>query len=206
MNKVIIISVRPQHAANILNGDKTLELRKSVPKDFIGWVYIYITLAAPYLGRELNYGWQHKEQFSYRLYNIPHFGDLKYNDGIGDLNGKIVARFWLDNYDVITVSHLVGSYPFFVVNGKDGWFNNYSTILKKAKITLDKLEKYLGGKLDTKIYAWYIKKLEIFDKPKELSEFYTYRNHYLPHSNTFEVAIIKAPQSWQYAYLKEGKI
>ena len=41
--KAILLSIRPEHALNILNGDKTLELRKRVPKDFKGWVYVYVT-------------------------------------------------------------------------------------------------------------------------------------------------------------------
>ena len=205
MKKVIIISVRPQHAIRILKGKKTLELRKSIPKNFKGWVYIYVTKSTPYVGRNENYGWQHKDRFGYALYNIPHFGDLKYNDGIGDLNGKIVARFWFDKYDVITVSCLVGSYPFFLVNGKDGWFNNYSTILKKAKIRLDELEKYLGGNLDTKIYAWHIKNLEVFDEPMEIGDFWVVKTKPTTAGKSMNIykKLTRAPQSWQYAYKGE---
>ena len=49
MSKSIMISIKSEHVVNILNGKKTLELRKSVPKDFVGWVYIYVTKAKPYL-------------------------------------------------------------------------------------------------------------------------------------------------------------
>ena len=41
--KAILLSINPEHALNILNGKKTLELRKRVPKGFIGWVYVYVT-------------------------------------------------------------------------------------------------------------------------------------------------------------------
>ena len=43
MEKELMISIQPKHLVNILNGFKTLELRKTVPKDFKGWVYIYCT-------------------------------------------------------------------------------------------------------------------------------------------------------------------
>ena len=44
MTKSLMLSIRPEHLVNILNGNKTLEIRKTVkPKDFIGWVYIYCT-------------------------------------------------------------------------------------------------------------------------------------------------------------------
>ena len=38
----ILLSVRPEHALNILNGTKTLELRKTIPHDFKGWVYVCV--------------------------------------------------------------------------------------------------------------------------------------------------------------------
>ena len=41
--KALLLSVRPEHAIKILNGEKTLELRKGVPKGFEGWVYVYVT-------------------------------------------------------------------------------------------------------------------------------------------------------------------
>ena len=47
--KEIVISIRPEYALNILNGSKTLELRKSVPKGYVGWVYGYVTKGKPYL-------------------------------------------------------------------------------------------------------------------------------------------------------------
>ena len=43
MTKSLMISIQPQHAVNILNGDKTLELRTWIPKDYVGWVYVYVT-------------------------------------------------------------------------------------------------------------------------------------------------------------------
>ena len=42
MNK-ILISIRPQWVAKILNGEKTIEIRKSAPKDLPCEVYIYCT-------------------------------------------------------------------------------------------------------------------------------------------------------------------
>ena len=35
--KAIVMSIQSQHAYNILIGNKTMELRKRVPKDFVGW-------------------------------------------------------------------------------------------------------------------------------------------------------------------------
>lgn len=49
--KSILLSIKPEYALNILNGSKTLELRKSIPKDIDEiikqqggiWVYMYVT-------------------------------------------------------------------------------------------------------------------------------------------------------------------
>jgi len=39
----IIISIHPEWVCKILNGEKTLEIRKLFPKDYVGWVFIYVT-------------------------------------------------------------------------------------------------------------------------------------------------------------------
>ena len=41
--RAILMSIRPQHTCNILNGIKLWEIRKKFPSDFVGWVYIYCT-------------------------------------------------------------------------------------------------------------------------------------------------------------------
>ena len=44
MSKAILISIKPKWVAKILNGEKTIEIRKSIPKcDFPIDVYIYCT-------------------------------------------------------------------------------------------------------------------------------------------------------------------
>ena len=79
MNKSLMLSIQPKHLVNILNGNKTLELRRNVPKDFKGWVYLYCTKGKPYI-RELgdNYFTECSKVDVYKL------------------NGKVVARFWFD--------------------------------------------------------------------------------------------------------------
>ena len=88
MNKALILSVRPEHAYNILTGKKTLELRKSAPKGFKGWVYVYVTKGKPYI-------WANDIK--------KPFLDSRYNRLIDELpkhllNGTIPFRFWFDEY------------------------------------------------------------------------------------------------------------
>lgn len=88
-NKEIIISVNPQYLVGILNGDKTRELRLSVPKGFQGWVNLYCTKN----GKGLYHDRENKEYFLFANGS---------NDNSISLNGKIVGRFWFDELDRLT--------------------------------------------------------------------------------------------------------
>ena len=74
MNKAILISIKPKWVAKILNGEKTFEIRKKFPKDYVGWVYIYCTKDKKYA-------------------NLINRG--------GFLTGMVVARFWCDKVEEI---------------------------------------------------------------------------------------------------------
>src|SRR5690554_3646376 len=166
MNKSLMISIQPKHLVNILNGYKTLELRKTVPKDFKGWVYIYCTKGKPYI-RELgdNYFTECSKVDVYKL------------------NGKVVARFWFDEYTKIDNDVLV------TIANETEWSSeetDTNELLKNACISIYDALEYSKGK---DLYAWHIKKLEIFDTPLSLSAFYSDKG-----------SLKRPPQSWQYIY------
>ena len=153
MNQQILMSIRPQHLVNILNGKKTIELRKQFPSDFRGWVYCYCTKTKPYITQ------QSKSQFTIR--ESKDFTNL--------INGKVVCRFWVGNE--------------------------------------------VSEELYEKFYAIHISKLKIFDKPKELGEFYYYKKRLIdcgmdcpPYFDEVKTQVRKAPQSWQYIYIEEEKL
>ena len=90
----ILLSVRPEHVLNILNDTKTLELRKTIPHDFKGWVYVYVTKGKPYLGLDFVNADDDNSGFCYSTFDsIDDFARLEYL-----LNGKVVVRFWFDEY------------------------------------------------------------------------------------------------------------
>ena len=199
MTKSLMLSIQPKHLINILNGYKTLELRKTVPKDFKGWVYIYCTKGKYYLGKN--------HDGNIGLYNIPAFGH--YNKG-GDLNGKVVARFWFDEYIKLDYGETYSDEFYWrnsIISGKE---------LEKATcLSQYDIVDYGKGK---DLYAWHIKKLEIFSEPMELSKFYRRIDGldedggYILASSNESVTIPqlrkrylvqKAPQSYQYVYRKE---
>ena len=81
MSKSILISIRPEFVSKILNGEKTIEIRKTKPScELPIKVYIYCT--------KNNGKWIGQYPF-YKLY------DKKLND----LNGKVVGEFTLNKID-----------------------------------------------------------------------------------------------------------
>ena len=189
--KAIMISIKPQWVAKILNGEKTIEIRKRFPSDYVGWVYIYCTKDKELLHKNCaNIYWIEDKYFKAK------------NKKIGTktqpcLNGKVVARFWCDEIEYI----------------EDGDFKNFNyisycldsfrnTISAFSCLSIEQINAYLKGKDG---YAIHIGKLEIFDKPKELSEFKSYKKnivHTKINGMVFETeldnSLIKAPQSWCY--------
>jgi predicted transcriptional regulator len=185
-----MISIQPKHLLNILNGYKTLELRKNVPKDFKGWVYIYCTKGKDIL------------EYSFLGYRTLRESSF-YNNGIGmSLNGKVVARFWFDEY--IAYKYHEDDNSYFAKRPQDFGYNA-EEVLERLCLSRDEFKAYGKGK---DLYAWHIKKLEIFDTPLSLSDFYVHsKDFYTADKYGYEnenlinyVRITKAPQSWRYVY------
>jgi len=219
MSKSLMISIRPKHLVNILNGNKTLELRKNVPKDFKGWVYLYCTKA-----RQCT----KVSSFIYvcddELYKLPN-GKIKYGSSVelmsyeGDeynknnfLNGKVVARFWFDEtYYIKQAVNVYGDElnQISIYDNKSyGWKTpkEQQEILKQLCLTEQEVLDYVKGKGAN---AWHIKQLEIFDEPLSLSDFYKANlyasgqaiKEYEKRTNDFKsYRLKKAPQSWRYVY------
>lgn len=163
--KAILISIQPEWAIRILNGEKTIEIRSSKPIcDLPIDVYIYFTRS-----------------------------QLK-SDSIDDVaqycfsSGKVVAKFTLNK--IIEIDK----------------YSPSSVNLKGTCITYDEYREYVGNR---KCYAWYIDNLEIFDKPKELSEFNhlkKVKSEYIEqydlnprkYTKIIQDRLTKAPQSWCY--------
>src|SRR5690554_2664732 len=149
MTKSLMISIQPQHAFNILNGKKTLELRTWIPKDYVGWVYAYVTK-----GKRLSV--VHDDENGKTYYYL--------NSNWGrSLNQDIPFKFWFDEYYTYHHdNHGVGLYT------DDAEYNIIYDDLDELCLDYREIENYGKGK---DLYAWHIKQLEVFDEPKELSEF-----------------------------------
>jgi predicted transcriptional regulator len=189
MSKAILISINPQHVLNILNKSKTLEIRKSIPKDFKGWVYGYVTKSKPYL--------YHLEEDNTYLIDYKHEGMW------GDtLNGAIPFRFWFDEY--YEINKITTSNNYYFPKSRD--YNNlpYNMVLDKLCLSNHQIWDYGKGK---DLYAWHIKKLEIFDRPMQLSEFYVKKHieedlKWYGVITYYEEELKRPPQSYQYVWVK----
>lgn len=176
MSKSILLSIRPQWVAKILNEEKTIEVRKRFPKDYVGWVYIYCTKDyKKILFENGGYGWR------LNTWN-------KNKNVITTNNGKVVARFWCDNVEEIDV------YTNRIYETKT---LNQLELLEKSCLTHCELFEYLGEDYSKKGgYAIHISKLEIFNRPKYLTEYY--KSYIETEKGIYYQVLTKAPQNLCY--------
>lgn len=184
--KAILISIQPKYVADILNGIKTLEIRKTMPKcDLPIDVYIYCTK-----GKEPCWS------------GVPR--SSKYKPTI--LNGKIVAKFTLNKVErIFWKQDLSNPYVSDEYNLETDTLNEWE-LRNKSCLESEELEDYLGfddSEFKALGYAWHIDNLEIFNEPKELSQFLI-PSHKVKGTDrdgsekTFTILkpLVRAPQSW----------
>lgn len=193
--QAIMMSTRPRHVCNILNLIKWWEIRKMFPKDYVGWIYLYCT-------KDSKKGWcmvgingnetYYQKYEKYAAYSPKH-------NYMG--NGKVVARFWCDKVEeIIFGTTLYNDLGFFT-----GGLHDFD-LYKQSCLTKKEMQNYLKVKPNgLSGYAIHITKLEIFDKPKELSEFSVF-SHFVDgvdekgKNTKFKIykQLNRAPQSWCY--------
>lgn len=187
MKKVLLYSIKPEHIANILNGLKTIELRKHAPKPpFVMW--IYVTKAEPYVSFDIvdyDDSWgKPASDCGYHLFKNKWELENERNETWHPvLNGLVVAKCVVETVTKLQYerwpnpnmeTYMVPSYKKNGVLINDG---NVS-ILEGAKLNLTELIAYGKGK---PLYALHLTQLEILDKPLQVSEF----------------GLTRAPQSYQ---------
>lgn len=174
--KSILISIRPEWVKKILKGDKTIEIRKTIPKcELPVKCYIYCTKDK---GRHLVNVIQYGRNFGYYCVhknNLWRYKDIAY-DRSKYLNGKVVAEFTLNKITKHEKNYIdVEDRLCYNFTGKDvkkaGFVNSDMDDWEKldAYIEFDSfVTNYGNGK---PLYAWHIDNLKIYDKPKELNQF-----------------------------------
>lgn len=133
--KSVLLSIRPKWVEKIMTGEKTIEVRKTAPKETPFKAYIYCT----------------------RITEKKHCSD-ELDMGIWKGNEHVIGEFICDKVEKFDVP-----YP--------AWDKGYlKDILKNSCLTYADLHAYIGS--GNRGYGWNISDLKIYDKPKELSEFY----------------------------------
>ena len=221
--KSVLLSVQPKWCELIASGNKTVEVRKTKPKIDVPFkCYIYMT----------------KDKWYKDYKNKCHYG-----------NGKVIGEFVCQailNYECEFVdddcyesiaSILIdedGDKTGFIEWSNDGDIPYKDTFFyKTSRIGYGELKKYMGVGFGT-FYGWHISNLVIYDKPKELGEFYRYTDYddskkdkrpcYCCEYNSFDYSenceycsidydgehcihlqIKRPPQSWCYVERKEDE-
>lgn len=182
--KAIMISVKPEYTVKILNGEKIIEIRKTIPKcELPCKVYIYCTKGS-------RNNWLRVYPFNIRK-NIYQLCD----DSFNALNGTVVAEFQCNEIEVIKSireKRNGSSYQYHELNDR---------ILKQSCLTEEQILDYTNG---NDLYAWHIDNLKIYDKPKELSEFSTTLHRMKGKQYRLTSHLLqRPPQSWCYVEVLE---
>ena len=146
--KSVLISIQPKWCELIASGKKTVEVRKTKPKLEPPFkCYIYCT----------------KIKFNphEHLRNNLHYDDstIKVCEG----QGKVIGEFMCDD-----IAKILNFVTHFGMEGRPE--RELNTIARASCLDYMDMLEYLGTDKDG--YAWHISDLVIYDKPKELSEFY----------------------------------
>lgn len=144
--KSVLISIQPQWCELIAGGKKTVEVRKTKPN-----------IETPFKC----YIYQTKLKWMFNLLRKNGLSDLANKLLFG--KGKVIGEFVCDGID----EYRYGVY--------DGEFCYHIPTVEGEKTCLEypEAEEYGNGK---PLYFWHISDLVIYNKPKELSEFYTVDN------------------------------
>lgn len=203
--KNILIAIRPKWVEKIASGQKTIEVRKTAPKETPFKAYIYCTKGKPYLYRV-------DDDNNFELTNtlLPKVDG--YVKDYNEQNGKVIGEFICDKvHNIEPIFRFFDNY-----SGYDDWsdsrfLEDYSIDEERLKKTcLTRRDLYIYGEEKT-LYGWHISDLKLYDSPKKLSEFYTKKKCNSCKKSGYEstacmydedckvpMSITRAPQSWQY--------
>lgn len=150
--KSVLISIRPQWCEKITSGKKTIEVRKSAPKEVPFKAYIYCTKAEPFI-QKIRFGdiaISHT-QISKNLYN-----------------GKVIGEFICDKVIRTCGWRLRGETQRCAKRTAAE-----EEFPRLACLTIDEIVEYSGSE-NLEVAGWHISDLKIYDIPKTLSEFHKY--------------------------------
>lgn len=158
----VMISIRPKWCDLIARGEKTIEVRKTMPKIKTPFkCYIYCAKGKPPLIDVFHLG----EGFG--GYINDSFKPIFVKGSREPYCGKVIGEFVCDNIEKIDLEHC----GYLINSCKD-----IDYITKNSCLCCLELMRYATSRKQDRSYddlfAWHISDLKIYDKPKELTEFY----------------------------------
>lgn len=191
--KTVLLPVHSHWCQLILNGEKTVEVRKTKPREAAPFrVLLYCTKGPLELAKDKNG-------------NIVFLSRNKKAD-ISDfeiLSGKVIAEFVCDEISKFTAEFVDEDYyedirycytttddeeDEIIISTNEDNNPNKNWLCKESCLSFDDVKKYIGVNFhEIPFYAWHISALKI-EKLTDISKF-TNKNHYY---------LKKPPQSWCY--------
>lgn len=204
--KAVMLSIQPKWCELIASGKKTVEVRKTKPKLEMPFkVYIYCTMPNP----KTDHSWQNKPNLYVKG------GKVKWIDGAFEnttfwnyAHQRVIGEFVCD--------HIYGIINFLPYESEDNHHTIFPCVLEQTCLTDDEIDEYLGQRDG---FGWHITDLVIYDKPKELREFYQKCKSYdkdewenddcleceNPCGNGGKLYLKRPPQSWYYVEERSGE-
>lgn len=154
MAKAVLISIRPEWVKKILDGEKTIEVRKTRPKLETPFkCYIYCTNTRPFLV----WGDVFRGDWFTEVTRLSGYGRAEADSIWNVFNGHVVGEFVCDRVE--TIKAATESYGIYDVD---------DDFVAQTRLVDGALWDYGKG---ATLYGWHISKLEIYDTPKVLSKF-----------------------------------
>lgn len=170
MSKAVMLSIRPKWCKKIVNGEKTIEVRKTRPNIATPFkCYIYCTMDHPYISVSC----MELDKLNYRTNTVGRCNGKVIGEVIGEFTCERIALIAYDGGELSSTTNAAFS-P--------------ATCLTQAEIIA-----YIGDK--GRCYGWHISDLLIYDQPKGLDEFTRLRETKF---GSEPVTIKRPPQSWCY--------
>ena len=155
--KSIMISIKPEWVEKILNGEKTIEIRKTKPKcELPVKVYIYCTKEKSYMDRLV----QNHNGFYFTVRELVEndADDYGLYYDVAGRNGEVIAEFTLNEVENFTTDYRMSR-------------EQTKSILNKACVSLDYAMEYESKNRVGCLFAWHIDNLKVYSETKELSQF-----------------------------------
>ena len=166
MSKAVLISIRPKWCEKIVNGEKTIEVRKTRPKLETPFkCYIYCT-------RDKHLAFMQNQTGT----NLIACMDVDAAIPVGGAieNGKVIGEFTCDRIYEIRKRGIPENFDYCYLSLNEWGNDDIETEIKAISascVSKEELNAY-GAKAPL-LYGWHISDLRIYDTPKELSEFKT---------------------------------